>query len=145
MPDHRLDPILRPRSIAVVGASRTPHTIGHEIVASLARCGFTGPIYPVNPKARSICSIPAFPTVAELPEQVDQAIIVTPAAVVLDVARDCIERGVQGLVVISAGFREIGADGEARERELTAWCGTPGCAWSARTAWACSTPPPRSR
>ncbi|MGE0552641.1 MAG: acetate--CoA ligase family protein [Gemmatimonadales bacterium] len=119
MPDHRLDPILRPRSIAVVGASRTPRTVGHEIVASLARCGFTGPIYPVNPKARSICSIPAFPTVAEIPEQVDQAIIVTPAAVVLDVVRDCIERGVKGLVVISAGFREIGADGEARERELT--------------------------
>jgi acyl-CoA synthetase (NDP forming) len=115
-----LDPILRPRSIAVIGASRTPRSIGYEIVASLVRCGFTGPVYPVNPAARAIGSLPAWPDVAALPEVVDQAIVVVPAAAVLTVARQCAERGVRGLIVISAGFREIGSDGEARERELTA-------------------------
>jgi acetate---CoA ligase (ADP-forming) len=115
-----LDPILRPRSIAVVGASRRRATIGHEIVANLIRCGFTGPVYPVNPGARAICAIPAWPDVTSLPEAVDQAIVVVPAPAVAGVARQCAERGVRGLVVISAGFGEAGEEGAARERELTA-------------------------
>ncbi|NOT09801.1 MAG: CoA-binding protein [Gemmatimonadales bacterium] len=111
--------ILAPRHIAVVGASRTPGTIGHEIVASLIRGGFTGAVHPVNPKAAAICSIPAVPDVRALPEGIDQAIIVVPKDLVQEVVEGCAHKGIRGLVVISAGFRESGADGIARERRLT--------------------------
>ena len=114
-----LAPILRPRSVAVVGASRSPGTIGHEIVAALVRNGFTGPVYPVNPGARSICAVPAFASVRDLPEPPDLAVVVVPKAQVLPVVTECAARGVGGLVVISAGFREVGGEGVALERELT--------------------------
>ncbi|MDZ4672859.1 MAG: acetate--CoA ligase family protein [Gemmatimonadota bacterium] len=114
-----LGPILRPRSVAVVGASRQPGTIGHELVATLVRNGFAGPVYPVNPSARSIGSVPAFATVGALPEAPDLAVIAVPSPHVLPVVRDCVARGVRGLVVISAGFREVGVAGAAMERELT--------------------------
>lgn len=114
-----LGPILRPRSVAVIGASRQPGTIGHELVAALVRNGFTGPVYPVNPSARSIGAVPAFSSIAALPEAPDLAVIAVPKAQVLPVARECVERGVGGLVVISAGFREVGPEGAALERELT--------------------------
>lgn len=111
--------MLRPRSVAVVGASRRPGTIGHEIVATLVRNGFTGPVYPVNPGARSICAIPALATISDLPEAVDLAVIVVPKGEVLAVTRAGIARGVGGVVVISAGFREMGGEGVELERELT--------------------------
>lgn len=114
-----LDCILRPRSIAVVGASRTPGTIAHEIVASLVKCGFAGPVYPINPGARSICSIRAWPTIGSLPDPVDQAVIVVPKERVEQVVAECADHGVKGVVVISAGFKEIGAEGAERERRLT--------------------------
>lgn len=114
-----LGPILRPRSVAVVGASRTAGTIGHEIVAALVRNGFTGPVYPVNPGARAICAVPAFARASDLPESPDLAVIVVPKGQVMAVTRECVERGVGGLVVISAGFREVGGDGVALEQELT--------------------------
>lgn len=114
-----LRPILAPTSVAVVGASRTPGTIGHEIVASLARCGFTGAVYPVNPKATAICSIPAYSEVAALPAGVDQAIIVVPKELVQGVVEACARRKIPGLVVISSGFKEVGGEGVARERTLT--------------------------
>lgn len=113
-----LDPILRPRSIAVVGASRQPNTIGWQILDNLLRHGFTGPVYPVNPKAAAIHSIPAYSAVTDLPQAVDLAVIVVPKEHVLEVARQCVERGIKGLVVISAGFKEMGGAGIEREREL---------------------------
>lgn len=114
-----LAPILRPRSVAVIGASRTPGTIGHEIVAALVRNGFTGPVYPVNPGARAICAVPAFPSVGELPEAPDVAVIVVPKQQVMAVVHECIEKRAGGLVVISAGFREVGGEGVELERQLT--------------------------
>jgi acetyl coenzyme A synthetase (ADP forming)-like protein len=113
-----LDPILKPRSIAVIGASRQPNTIGWQILHNLLTHGFQGPVYPVNPKARAIHSIPAYPAVGAIPEPVDLAIIVVPKEHVTPVVRECADAGVQGLVVISAGFKEIGGDGVAREQEL---------------------------
>src|SRR5690606_8364402 len=80
--------------------------------------GFTGPLYPVNPRARVVNSVRAYDSVAEIPDEVDLAFIVVPAAHVLDVARECVEAGVRGIVVISAGFSEMGEEGAAREREL---------------------------
>ncbi len=113
-----LDPLLRPRGIAVIGASRTPNTIGYQILDNLLRHGFTGAVYPVNPRARTIHSIRAYRSVAEIPDPVDLAIIVVPKQYVNAVAEECGEAGVKGLVVISAGFREVGGEGIEREREL---------------------------
>jgi acyl-CoA synthetase (NDP forming) len=81
-----LDRILKPRSIAVIGASRSPNSIGHQILANLIRYGFTGPVYPVNPKAASIHSVKAYPTIDALPEPPDLAVIVVPQPHVLAVA-----------------------------------------------------------
>ena len=113
-----LDPLLRPRHIAVVGASRTPSTIGHQIVANLVRYGFSGSVYPVNPKATSIHSMRAYGRVADIPDPVDLAVITVPKEAVLEVAEECGRTGVKGLVVISAGFREVGGEGVERERRL---------------------------
>ena len=114
-----LRPILSPTSVAVIGASRQPGTIGHEIVAALVRCGFTGAVYPVNPRARAICAVPAFPSVESLPGPVDLGVVVVPAELVQGVAESCAAKGIPGLVVISSGFKEAGALGVERERKLT--------------------------
>jgi acetate---CoA ligase (ADP-forming) len=113
-----LDSLLRPRSIAVVGASRSPNTIGYQILHNLLRHGYAGAVYPVNPSAASIHSIRAYRSIAEIPDPVDLAVIVVPKQHVLAVAEACGEKGVGGLVVISAGFREIGGAGAERERAL---------------------------
>jgi acetyltransferase len=113
-----LDPILRPRSIAVVGASRRSGTIGHQIVANLVRHGFTGPVFPVNPTAASINAMHAWPSVSAIPEPVDMAVVAVPKERVCDVAEECGASGVGGLIVISSGFREVGAEGMERERRL---------------------------
>src|SRR5215208_516964 len=115
-----LEPILKPRSIAVVGASRSPDTIGHQVVANLVRHGFTGAVYPVNPSAAAVHSIRAYPGVAALPDVPDVAVVVVPKQHVLGVAEECGRLGVRGLVVISAGFKETGPEGMERERELMA-------------------------
>jgi len=115
---HSLEPILRPKSIAVIGASRHRNTIGWQILDNLLRVGFNGPVYPVNPKASAIHSIPAYKSIADVPEPVDLAVIVVPSEHVAQVTRQCVEKGVKGLVVISAGFKEVGGEGIAREQEL---------------------------
>lgn len=113
-----LQPILAPGAIAVVGASRTPDTIGHQIVANLIRYGFTGAVYPVNPRAPSIHSVRAYPSVTDLPDPVDLAVIAVPRERVLGVTEECGRRGIRGLAVISAGFREVGEAGARHELEL---------------------------
>ena len=115
-----LDAILKPRRIAVIGASRTASTIGHQIVTNLVRYGYTGAVYPVNPKAPAIHSIRAYPRVTDLPDTADLAVITVPKELVLEVAEQCGAAGVKALVVISAGFREVGGAGVERERELVA-------------------------
>jgi acetyl coenzyme A synthetase (ADP forming)-like protein len=112
------DSILRPRSIAVIGASRHPNTIGYQILDNLIRYGFTGPLYPVNPKAQVIHSIRAYPNVGAIPDPVDLAVIVVPKDLVLAAAEECGQKGVKGLVVITAGFAEVGGEGVAREKRL---------------------------
>jgi acetate---CoA ligase (ADP-forming) len=113
---------LRPRSVAVIGASRTRGTIGGEVFHNILSAGFNGPAYPINPKAEVVQSVVAYPSVKEVPGPVDLAVIVVPAASVLDVARECGEKGVRALVVISSGFAEVGDDGRARQRELLEVC-----------------------
>lgn len=113
-----LDALLMPRAIAVIGASRTPDTIGHQVVANLVEHGFTGSVYPVNPKATTIHGLRAYRAVELIPEPVDLAVIALPKELVLRAADDCGRAGVRGLVVLSAGFRETGVVGAAREDAL---------------------------
>lgn len=113
-----LRPFFKPKSVAVVGASRDSSSIGYRILQALILSGFQGPVYPVNPKATVVGSIRAYPSVEELPEAVDLAVIVVPAQQVLDVVDDCAQRGVKALVVISAGFAEIGAEGQELQGRL---------------------------
>jgi acetyl coenzyme A synthetase (ADP forming)-like protein len=111
-----------PRSVAVIGASRTRGSIGAEVFHNLLATGFAGPVYPINPGADVVGSVVAYPTVGDVPGPVDLAVIVVPAASVLEVARQCGSEGVRSLVVISSGFAEIGEEGRDRQRELLALC-----------------------
>ncbi|HET9985645.1 MAG TPA: acetate--CoA ligase family protein [Longimicrobiales bacterium] len=113
-----LDAVLRPSTIAVVGASRSRDTIGHKVLSNLVEHGFGGAVYPVNPRAAAIRSIKAYPTVCAVPDPVDLAVVCVPKEHVLEVAEDCGRAGVKGLVVISAGFCEVGPEGAERERAL---------------------------
>jgi acetyltransferase len=115
---NHLDYILKPKSIAVIGASRRENSIGWQIVDNLLAHGFAGAVYPVNPSAASIHSIKAYPAIGNVPGPVELAIIVVPGEYVNEVARQCVEAGVKGLVVISAGFKEVGGAGVTREEEL---------------------------
>lgn len=110
--------LLAPRSIAVIGASRRVEHIGHEILSNLISFGFTGAVYPVNPGASSICSVRSYRTIGEVPEACDMAVVVVPKEQVLDIAEACGAAKVRGLVVISAGFREVGGAGVDREARL---------------------------
>lgn len=112
---HRL---LAPRSIAVIGASRTAGTIGREIFGNLLNNGFQGPVYPVHPTALHIGGVRAYPSLAAVPDEVDLAIVVVPAARVLEVVEECGRHGVRGVIVISAGFAETGPDGTELERQV---------------------------
>jgi acetyl coenzyme A synthetase (ADP forming)-like protein len=113
-----LRPFFQPRSVAVVGASRNPSNLGTRILNALVTNRFQGSIYPVNPKASSVAYIPAHPTVRDLPEAPDLVVIAVPRDAVMDVIDDCAARGVRAVVVITAGFAEVGADGAALQRRL---------------------------
>jgi acyl-CoA synthetase (NDP forming) len=113
-----LDAFFKPSSIAVIGASRRHDTIGYQIVDNLVRHGYTGVVYPVNPKARAVHSIPAYPSVSAIPGDVDLALVVVPKEYVADVVEACGQKGVKALVVISAGFKEVGGEGIEREAKV---------------------------
>lgn len=115
-----LEALFEPRSVAVVGASRSPGVIGHEIFKNLLDAGFQGPVYPVNPNAEVVRSVRAYPSVAAIPDPVDLAVITVPARFVLEVVDECGAKGVKGLVVITAGFGEIGGEGLVRQEKLEA-------------------------
>ncbi len=111
-----LDAVFRPRSIAVIGASRDLNAIGGQIFHNLLEHGFTGPVYPVNPKSPVVQSVHAYAAIEDLPDPVDLALVVVPAAYVLDTLEACGKKGMRAAVIISAGFKETGSDGAARER-----------------------------
>lgn len=115
-----LNPIFCPQSIAIIGASRTPATIGYMIVDNLLRNGFTGAIYPVNPKARAVHGVPSFPSIGAIDADIDLAVIAVPKDHVEAVAEECAAKGVKALIVISAGFKEVGGAGVEREKRLLA-------------------------
>jgi acetyltransferase len=122
MADTRLDAVFSPRSIAVVGASRHPGKIGYEILRNLIVNEYQGILYPVNPNARSIHGIRAYPTVGDIPDPIDLAVIAVPADLAIAAAEECGQKGVRALVVITAGFREVGGAGIEREDRLLRIC-----------------------
>ncbi len=113
-----LAPMLRPRVVAVIGASRDPTAIGNMVFRHLLAAGFSGTVYPVNPQAASVHGVRAYPSLADLPEPVDLAVIAVPAEAVQEVAEHAVQRGARGLVVMTAGFAEAGPEGAARQQRL---------------------------
>jgi acetyl coenzyme A synthetase (ADP forming)-like protein len=117
---------LAPSSVAVVGASSRPGTVGHETLRNVLDAGFNGPIYAVNTHSDSVLSLPTFRSIGEVPDPVELAVIAVPAASVVETARQCAARGVRAMVVLSAGFAESGAEGSGRQRDLVDVCRSSG-------------------
>ncbi|MBP8130537.1 MAG: bifunctional acetate--CoA ligase family protein/GNAT family N-acetyltransferase [Candidatus Hydrogenedentes bacterium] len=115
-----LRPLFAPRSVAVIGASDRPGSIGRALVQNLISSPFGGTVYPVNPKYRNVLGIHTYPKIASVPEAVDLALIATRAATVPDIVRECVDAGVKAAAVISSGFREIGAAGRDLEQRILA-------------------------
>lgn len=118
MKSRPLDPIFSPSSIAVVGASRRRESLGFRLLHNLVVNEFTGAIYPVNPQAKAIHSLKCYPTLAAIPDPVDLAVILVPRQKVQGIVEECLAKGVRGLIVITAGFSEVGEEGAGRERRL---------------------------
>jgi acetyltransferase len=116
---HPLDAIFRPKSIAVAGASTQPQALGRQILENLLNYGFRGRIYPVNPRSNELLGLRCFPSVGDIPDAIDLAVVVVPRDRTLDVVEECGHKGVRGIVVITSGFREIGGEGAAMEDQLT--------------------------
>ncbi|HNS23241.1 MAG TPA: bifunctional acetate--CoA ligase family protein/GNAT family N-acetyltransferase [Candidatus Bipolaricaulis anaerobius] len=115
-----LDKIFNPHRVAVIGASSNPGTVGYSVLRNMINASFNGVVYPVNPKRESVQGIQSYPDVASLPRTPDLAVICTPATTVPGLVRDCGAQGIRGLVILSAGFRETGAEGKALEGEVKA-------------------------
>jgi acetyltransferase len=117
-----LDAIFSPESVAIIGASNTPGKVGHDIFANILRGGFQGTLYPVNPKAKSILSVKTFPTITDIADPIDQAIIILPPKPCIQAVQDAIAKGVKGIVIVSAGFREVGGEGIDIENRIVSLC-----------------------
>ena len=115
---HPLDAIFAPHSVAVIGASDRAGSVGRAVLWSLVSSPFGGTVYPISDKRSSVLGIKAYKNVADLPESVDLAVVVTPAATVPGIIGDCVETGVSGAIVISAGFKEHGEQGKELERQI---------------------------
>ncbi len=113
-----LEAFFTPQNIAVIGATEKAGSIGRTILWNLMKSPFGGPVFPVNPKRRSVLGIKAHPRIGDVPDLVDLAIVVTPAPTVPDLIGECVEAGVRAAIVASAGFKEIGAEGAALERRI---------------------------
>ncbi|MBE3110756.1 MAG: acetate--CoA ligase family protein [Acidobacteria bacterium] len=103
-----LDELLRPRSLAVIGASDTPGKVGYTVLRNIVASGYKGPVYPINPKDPEVQGLKAYRSVLDVPGDVDAAVIVVPARLCVEVADECGRKGVKGLIIISSGFSEVG-------------------------------------
>lgn len=116
--DAVLDVFFKPKSIAVIGATRDPKGLGGSVLNNIINAGYPAPIYPINPKATEIAGLKAYPTVLDVPGEVDLAAVTTPARFVPQVTEECGRKGCRGMIIISAGFREVGPEGRKLEREI---------------------------
>src|SRR5215470_11046994 len=115
---HPLDTIFSPRSVAVIGATDRAGSVGRAVLWSLVSSPFGGTVYPVSDRRTSVLGIKAYKSVADLPEPVDLAVVITPAVTVPGIIGDCVTAGVRGAIVISAGFKEHGEEGKELERQI---------------------------
>lgn len=113
-----LDSIFAPKNVALIGASETQGSVGRTILWNLISSPFGGTVFPVNPKRASILGIKSYPKIADVPAKVDLAVIVTPAPTVPDLIGECVDAGIKGAIIISAGFKEIGPEGVELERRV---------------------------
>ena len=113
-----LDAIFKPKNVAVIGATEKPGSVGRTVLWNIVQTQFGGTVFPVNPKRDSVLGIRAYPTVGDVPVDLDLAVLVTPAATAPGLIRECVEKGVKGAIVISAGFKEAGEDGVRYERQV---------------------------
>jgi len=115
---NKLDGIFRPKSVAIIGASSRKRSLGWEILNNLILSGFNGKLFPINPKADHIHSLKAYKSIMDVKDKIDLAVIAIPANGVLKVVKECGKVGVKGIVVITAGFREISGEGVLLEKKL---------------------------
>lgn len=115
---HPLDAIFSPKVVAVIGATENKNSVGRTLFQNMGRGGFEGTVYPVNPKRSSVLCVKAYPSIGAVPEKVDLAVITTPATTVPGLVRECVDAGVKGAVIISAGFKETGPAGVELERQV---------------------------
>jgi acetyl coenzyme A synthetase (ADP forming)-like protein len=113
-----LEPFFKPRSVAIIGASREPRKFGHVIFKNFVESEFKGKTYPINPKAETILGLKAYPSLKDVPDELDLAVIAVPAPIVPSAIDECLSKNVKAAVIISGGFREIGAKGEKLELEI---------------------------
>ncbi|UCC32862.1 MAG: acetate--CoA ligase family protein, partial [Candidatus Bathyarchaeota archaeon] len=113
-----LDKIFDPKSVAVIGASDEKGSVGYVLMKNLTELGYKGKIFPINIRDPEVFGLKAYKTVSELPEAVDLAVVATPAKTVPDILEECGKAGILGVIIISAGFKEIGAEGKALEKRL---------------------------
>jgi acetate---CoA ligase (ADP-forming) len=113
-----LEAVFAPKSVAVVGASPNPDRLGHQVLRNIIQNGFEGQIYPIHPRASEILERPAYASVLDVPDPIDLAVIVIPTEHVIPVVEACGQKGIKGLIVITAGFKEVGGSGKELEREL---------------------------
>src|SRR3712207_3877227 len=113
-----LDAIFRPEAVAVVGATDRPGSVGRTIMWNLISNPFGGTVYPVNARRQNVLGIQAYPGISEVPERVELAVVVAPAPAVPEIIRECVEAGVEGAIIISAGFKETGPEGAELENRV---------------------------
>jgi acetyltransferase len=118
----KLDAIFAPETIAVVGASTQKGKVGHDIFANILSNGYKGTLYPVNPKARSVLSVKCYTSVTNIPDPIDLAMIILPPRAALASVQECITKGVKGIVIVSAGFKEVGGEGAEIEIQIKELC-----------------------
>jgi acetyltransferase len=112
------DPFFKPLGVAIIGASRDPNKLGYGVVRNLTEYRYQGGIYPINPVASEILGHTCFPSVADVPDPVDLAVVVLPAPAVADVLEGCGSRGIKHAIIVSGGYAETGEEGQAREVAL---------------------------
>src|SRR5882672_4547627 len=115
-----LEVFFNPKHVAVIGAAENAGSVGRTILKNLIGSPFGGTVFPVNPKRSNVLGIRAYPKIADVPDKVDLAVIVTPAPTVPEIVKECVSSGVKGCIIISAGFKETGAIGARLEQEVLA-------------------------
>src|SRR5512136_2637480 len=118
MTDSALSAFFNPHGVALIGASRDPAKLGYAVLRNLLQHGYTGPVYPVNPKASEILGARCYPSILDVPDPVELAVIIAPAAATPDIIEQVGQRGIHAAIIISGGFSEIGPSGVELENRV---------------------------